>query len=142
MKSLMVVPMYSTKTTPAILKCCLDAYTYQPDLTDFVMNSWENPEYKNQADYKTIKSFKKNKPTDYLISHASDLVIGVEDLERMITQLDDNDKLFMVGLYPGNSRMGHARFGEDIMWGGRIGVWKVPIFEECLIEFEKQKLGG
>lgn len=135
----MVVPIYSTKTTPAILKVCLDAYTYTPDMIDYVMNNYKNPEYKNQADYKTIESFKINKPTDYLISHASDLVIDSEDLEIMIQQLDEDDKLFMVGLYPGNARMNHARLGEDILWAGRIGVWKAEIFEECLVEFEKQK---
>lgn len=135
----MVVPIYSTKTTPAMLKECIDCYTYQPELVDYIMNSYKNPEYKNQADYKTIESFKRHKPTDYIISHASDLVVDPQDLELMIKHLDSDDTLFMVGLYPGNHRMGHARLGEEIVWGGRVGVWKSNIFEECLVEFEKQQ---
>lgn len=140
MKSLMVVPIYSTKTTPAYLKECLDAYTFQPTLIDFVMNDPKQPEYRNQMDCKCIESFKKNKPTEFVIFHASDLVVDSEDLEIMITQLEEHN-LFAVGLYPLNDKFNHARLGEEIMCPARILVWKAPIFEECLVEFEKRMEG-
>lgn len=139
MKSLMVIPIYSTKTTPQMLQECLNAYTWQPELIDIVMNDPKNPEYINQADYKTIESFKKHKPTDLLITHASDLVVGPEDLETMVSHLEEDDSLFMVGLYPGNRRMTHARLGEEVVFAARIAIWKAPIFEECMVELEKQQ---
>ena len=139
MKSLMVVPIYSTKTSPAILQECINVYTYQPDLIDYVMNDVMNPEYVNQADYKTIQSFKQHRPTDFVIYHASDLVVDPDDLDTMIEQLNDDEDAFAVGLYPLNRRGNHTRLGEDTVFAARVVVWKADIFEACLFELEKQQ---
>ena len=135
----MVVPIYSTKTTPALLKDCIDAYTHQPDLIDYVMNDVQNPEYVNQFDYKAIQSFKQHKPTDCIILHASDLVVDPDDIDTMISQLNDDEDTFMVGLYPMNRRGNHTRLGEETVCAARVAVWKADIFEECLFELEKQQ---
>ncbi len=137
----MVVPIYSTKTTPQMLQECINCYTYTPELIDFVMNDPTNPEYANQADYKTILSFKKHKPSEHIISHASDLVVDPDDLNTMILQLDEDPKAFMVGLYPMNRRFNHARLGEEIICAARVAVWKSEIFEECMVELERQQKG-
>ena len=133
MKSLMVIPYVSNNKLSRYFQYLIEGYTFQPDKIDYVPNKLDNKHYQNLLDYKVIESFLKNKPTDYVIYHASDVYLMPQDLAVMIEILRSNDKAFCIGLYP-ITDWKTTRMNEAPICPGRIGIWKADIFEKCMVK--------
>lgn len=142
MKTLMVVPYYSSLTMPKYFQYLIDGYAYKnnnrPDFIDYVPNDVNLPQWRNLFDEKLIRSFLEHAPTEFIIGHASDTYLMPHDLDNMISELKADDDAFAAGIYPITNYV-HTRMNENPICPTRIFVWKSDIFVECLEEHYKTK---
>ena len=136
MKSLMVIPYISNKTLPRYFQYLIEGYTWQPELIDYKSNDPAKPMYQQYLDYKVIDSFTQHQPTDYIIYHASDTYLMPDDMESMITELDNTPDAFCIGIHP-ITNYRRTQMNESPTIPTKIGIWKADAFRKYLSEFNE-----
>ena len=136
MKSLMVIPYISNKTLTRYFQYLIEGYTWQPELIDYRSNDPSKPMYQQYLDYKVIDSFTQHQPTEYIIYHASDTYLMPDDMHSMISELEQNDNAFCIGIYP-ITNFDDTMMNETPIIPARVGIWKADVFRKYLAEFNE-----
>lgn len=129
-ESAMCIPFVSTKTFPDYVRMMIESYTWEPEVTSYVMNDLDNKAWQNKFDHKVTQVWEAIKPTKYFVQHASDLVLAPHDLERMRNILDSDENCAAVGIYPIGQHMAHSKLFQDYVIPTRVAIWKADVWDK------------
>jgi hypothetical protein len=127
-ESAMIVPFVSTKTFPDYVRMMIESYTFEPEVTSYIMNDLQSMAWENKFDNKVTMAWEAIQPTKYFIQHASDMVVAPHDIERMKNILDSDPMCAAVGIYPIGQHMSHSKLFQDYVIPTRVVIWDAQVW--------------